>query len=272
MKKMQELNSTITQIIQISAAMRIIRVAPKDWELPDFKAGQFVSLGLPPTVERCSQATKEFKEPKPDKLVKRAYSIASSSKEKQFIEFYITLVRAGSLTPRIFSLEVGDSIEMGTRFVGMFTLDNVPDDKNIVLIATGTGVAPYMSMLRTDALKHKRKIIVIHGASNSWDLGYYSELQLLQSIADNFSYIPTITEPENEKSKWNGDTRFVEEMWKDKVIEKAWGGTEVNSENSHVFLCGNPHMIGSMKELLEAENFTEHSRKNPGNIHIEQFF
>lgn len=269
---MQELNSTVTQIIQISATMRIIRVAPKDWELPDFKPGQFVSLALPGSAPRCPQATEEFKEQDPEKLVRRAYSVASSSKEKQFVEFYITLVRAGSLTPRIFNLEVGDSIEMGKRFVGMFTLEQVPEDNNIVLIATGTGVAPYMSMLRTDALKHKRKIAVVHGASNSWDLGYYSELQLLQSITDNFAYIPTITEPEKEKGKWNGDTRFVEEMWKDKSIEKAWSGTEVNSDNTHVFLCGNPVMIKSMTELLESEGFKEHSRKSPGNIHIEQFF
>ena len=268
---MKELNSTVTQIIQISQIMRIIRVAPNNWELPDFEAGQFVSLGLPGSAERCSQATKEFKEQNPDKLVKRAYSVASSSKEKQFVEFYITLVRAGSLTPRIFNLEVGDTIEMGKRFVGMFTLDQVPEDKNVVLIATGTGVAPYMSMLRTDALKQNRKIAVIHGASNSWDLGYSSELQLLHSMADNFAYIPTITAPEEEKGRWIGDTRFVEEIWKDDTIAKAWG-TEVNSKNSHVFMCGNPMMIKSMTETLESQGFLEHSRKKAGNIHVEKFF
>ncbi len=269
---MQELNSTITQVIQISPTMRIIRVVPKDWELPAFEAGQFVSLALPGSVPRCAQATEEYKEQKPDKLVRRAYSVASSSKEKQFVEFYITLVHSGSLTPRIFNLEVGDSIEMGKRFVGMFTLEKVPAEKNIILIATGTGVAPYISMLRSDALKHNRKIAVVHGASNSWDLGYFSELQLLQSITDNFAYIPTITEPDKEKTPWNGETSFVEDLWKNKVIEKALNGTEINSENSSVFLCGNPIMIKSMMELLEAEGYTEHKRKTPGNIHVEQFF
>ncbi len=269
---MQELNSTISQIIQISPIMRIIRVAPKDWELPEFKAGQFVSLALPGSVPRCPEATEEYKEQNPDKLVRRAYSVASSSSEKHYVEFYITLVHGGSLTPRIFNLKVGDSIEMGKRFVGMFTLEEVPEDKNVVLIATGTGVAPYMSMLRTDALKKRRNIAVVHGASNSWDLGYYSELQLLQSISDNFAYIPTVTDPSKEQAKWTGNTGYVEELWKDKVIEKALNGTEITSENTSVFLCGNPNMIKSMIELLESEGFKEHKRKSPGNIHVEQFF
>ncbi|MEA2042131.1 MAG: ferredoxin--NADP reductase [Bacteroidota bacterium] len=268
---MKELNSTVTQIIQISQSMRIIRVAPNDWELPNFEAGQFVSLALPGSTERCASATEEFKAQDPDKLVRRAYSIASSSKEKQYVEFYITLVRAGSLTPRIFNLEVGDHVEMGKRFVGMFTLDQVPEDKNVVLIATGTGVAPYMSMLRTDALKQNRKLIVIHGASNSWDLGYSSELQLLESIADNFSYIPTITEPEKEKGRWVGETQFVEEIWKDGSVGKALD-YEVTAENTHIFMCGNPAMIKSMTELLEPAGFSEHTKKNPGNIHVEKFF
>lgn len=267
---MNELNCIVSQIVQVSPSMKILRISPDGWDLPDFKAGQFVALLLPPSVPRCPEATEEFNVVEDDKMIKRAYSIASSSKTKEYIEFYITLVHSGSLTPRIFSLKIGDRIGMGTKFVGMFTLDQVAPDQNIILIATGTGVAPYMSMLRTDALKGGRKIAVVHGAANSWDLGYKSELNLLETITERLIYIPTITDPNKEHTKWNGHAKFIQDMWKEKIIEKQIGYTPT-PENTHIFLCGNPKMINTMVELLSEDGFTEHSKRNPGQIHIEKF-
>ena len=168
---MEDLNAVVQQVVQVSPIMKVFRIAPVGWELPEFKPGQFVAIGLPPTSSKCAEATEEPVEPDPDKLIKRAYSIASSNLSKDYVEFYITLVHSGALTPRLFDLKIGDKIWMGNKFVGMFTLDQVAEDQNIVLIGTGTGVAPYMSMLRTDALHRKGNIVVIHGASNSWDLG-----------------------------------------------------------------------------------------------------
>lgn len=267
---MEELNGIITQVVQVSPIMKVFRIAPIGWELPDFKAGQFVAIGLPGASPRCIEATDEFEAQDPDKIIKRAYSIASSSQSKQYLEFYITLVHSGSLTPRLFELKIGDKIWVGQKFVGMFTLDEIPSEQNIVLVATGTGVAPYMSMLRTDALKREGKIVVIHGAANSWDLGYSSELNLLQSIASHFSYIPTITNPEREMTQWTGHKDFIQDMWKAGVVEKQWG-FKPTPENTHVFLCGNPRMIADMCEAMEHEGFKEHSRKSPGQIHIEKF-
>lgn len=263
-------NSVITQIMQVSPTMKIIRVKPEGWEFPEFTAGQFVALGLEAEVPRCAEATEEFKEPAPGTMVKRAYSIASSSSQ-QFIEFYITLVHSGSLTPRLFTLNIGDKIYMAPKPTGMFTLDMVDESKNIVLIATGTGVAPYMSMLRSNALKRKGKLMIIQGASNSWDLGYYSELQLLASMFDNFFYYPTITMPEKEPAGWVGDTRFVEAIWKDGTVNKHFGVTPT-PENTHFFLCGNPNMIKGMQAILVEEGYRLHSRKDPGQVHSEEFF
>ncbi len=265
-----ELNSIVTQVIQVSPSMKIFRIVPDGWELPDFEPGQFVALFLPASCERCSEATEEFKKINPNKMIKRAYSVASSSKNKEYIEFYVTLVRSGALTPRLFSLNIGDRVGMGNRFVGMFTLKQVPKNQNIVLIATGTGVAPYMSMLRTDALRTDRKITVIHGASNSWDLGYKSELTLLEAVTDKFKYIPTITNPEKEPVKWHGNTEFIQELWLNNIIEKETGYKPTH-ENSHIFICGNPNMVNTLVELLEKENFVKHSRKIDGQIHIEKF-
>lgn len=266
---MNELNSVIVQILQVSPIMKIIRVKPIGWEFPEYKGGQFVALGLPGTAERCGDATDEFETPDSDKLIKRAYSIASTS-TADYVEFYITLVHSGALTPRIFNLNIGDKVFMGKKGVGMFTLEEVNPERNIVLIATGTGVAPYMSMLRSDALRRTGNIMIVHGAANSWDLGYSSELQLLESMFDSFKYYPTITEPEKEPAGWSGDTRFIGDIWADELAEKKWG-FKPTIEDTDFFLCGNPRMIEGMVEMLEKDGFIEHKRKTPGQIHVEEF-
>ncbi|MCK5368482.1 MAG: ferredoxin--NADP reductase [Cyclobacteriaceae bacterium] len=267
----RELNSIVTHIMQVSPMMKIVRVKPDSWELPQFTAGQFISLGLPASALRIADSEPEEKEFKPGKMIRRLYSIASSSVLKEYIEFYITIVHSGALTPRIFNLQIGDRIELGKRTSGMFTLDEVPEGNNIILIATGTGVAPYISMIRSNALqKGIGKLAVIHGAANSWDLGYSSELTLIESMSDKFTYLPTILMPEKEPAGWHGDTRFIQDIWKDGAMEKTWG-FKPTPDNTHIFLCGNPGMTEAMSEILGAEGFIEHSRKTPGQIHIESW-
>lgn len=266
---MNELNSVVTQVIQVSPIMKIIRIKPLEWELPKYESGQFVALALPASAPRCEDSTDEHTEHAPEKLIKRAYSIASSSTQ-DYIEFYITLVHSGSLTPRIFALNIGDKIWMGKKAVGMFTLSQIDNDKNVVLIATGTGVAPYMSMLRSNALARTGKMLVIHGAANSWDLGYSSELTLLETMFPNFKYYPTITEPKKEPAGWSGDTRFIGDIWDAGIAEKEWG-FKPTPDDTHIFLCGNPNMVKGMRETLEKDSFIEHKRKTPGQIHIEEF-
>ena len=269
MSLIDELNCVITQSVQVSPIMKIIKVKPEGWKFPEFEAGQFVALGLPPESPRCTASTEEFEAPKPDKLIKRAYSIASSSNDET-IEFYITLVHSGQLTPRLFELQIGDKIWMGKKAVGMFTLEEINENKNVVLVATGTGVAPYMSMLRSNALKRKGKIIVIHGAANSWDLGYSSELKLLDTMFPNFNYHPTITEPGREPSGWNGDTRFIGDIWESGLVNDLIGEKAL-PENTEIFLCGNPKMVDGMKEMLYKDGFKDYKKKSPGEIHAEEF-
>jgi len=271
MAKQLELNSIVTQVMLISPFSIIIRVTPDGWEIPDFEAGQFAVLYLPESAPRCVNALPEEKEINPEKMIRRAYSIASSSKNKEYIEFYITLVHSGELTPRIFALQKGDRIGMTTKFTGMFTMDKAPFEANIVLIATGTGVAPYMSMLRSTALNNpKRNLAVIHGAYNSWDLGYSSELSLLESVVPNFSYLPTVSHPQNEIIPWGGEVGFVQQVWKSKKLEKRWN-QKITPDNTHVFLCGNPYMIEETILLLESEGFIEHKGKVIGQIYAEKW-
>ncbi len=263
------MNAIVTEVRDVSPIMKIFRIRPVGWEIPEFKPGQFCALSLPASAERCAEATEEPKKLAPHKMIKRAYSIASASSSEE-LEFYVTLVHSGALTPRLFNLKAGDKIEIGKRFVGMFTLESIPAEQNIVLIATGTGVAPYMSMLRSDALTRKGKITVIHGAANSWDLGYSSELRLLESVTDKLTYIPTITMADKEPVEWKGETKFIQDLWAEGIVEKKIG-YKPTPEDTHVFICGNPNMIDEVQALLEKDGFIKHKPKTPGQIHIEAF-
>ena len=266
-----EPNATVAQKMEVAPGLMIMRVVPKNWELSAFKPGQFVVIGLPGSAERYFYSEAEVEPPAPEKLIKRAYSIASSSKENQYVEFYISLVRSGALTPRLFNLNIGDELWMAPKITGMFTMDQIDEDKNIILFATGTGVAPYMSMLRTNSLNHeKRNYAVVQGAYTSKDLGYRSELETIERFCPNFTYIPTISHPENEPLAWNGQTGFVQKVWEDRLLHEKWN-TELTPDNTRIFLCGHPLMIDDMIELLGKKGFTEHTRKNPGSIHLERF-
>ncbi len=269
-----DLNVELVQKIKVSPTLGIFRFVPIGWTIPDFKAGQYGVLGLPysaPRLETADVLDETGKDP--DKLIKRAYSVASSPSVKEYIEYYIALVESGELTPRLFALEPGDKAWMSQRFMGMFTLDEVNDDKNLVFIATGTGLAPYMSMIRTHLeCNGKRKFAILHGARHSWDLAYRSELMGFNSICSNFDYLPIIDNLDGKEARWNGKIGFVQDLWNGNVLEEKWG-YKPSPENTRVFLCGNPNMSEDMIKLLESQGFKKYSRKDgTGEIHVEKYW
>ena len=263
----------LTQRVEVAPGLIIIRVTPDGWQLPEFSPGQFAVLALPGTAPRASQADPEEKPPKDAaKLIRRAYSVASSSQAKSHLEFYVALVSTGALTPRLFALEDGDRLWMSSRISGMLTLKDVPEDSHIVLVATGTGLAPYMSMVRTFLERDSgRNFAVIHGAYHSWDLGYRDELTMLDRLNDTFTYVPTLSHPHEEPTPWPGHTGFVQSVWRGGLLAEAWG-SRPTADTTHVYLCGNPMMIEDMLSILGEEGFTEHSRRNPGTIHVERYW
>jgi ferredoxin--NADP+ reductase len=267
------LNAIVTQRIEINPRLINLRVVPEVGELPDFIAGQFVLLGLPWSAPRYSGTGQDSMIPrKPEKLILRSYSVASSSVAREYLEFHVGLVESGLLSPRLFALKTGDRLYLGPQFMGLFTLSEAPTDANVILIATGTGVAPYMSMMRTEAVRGlSRRFAVIHGAHNSFGQGYHEELKTLDAVSPNFDYLPIISNPFEETTPWPGPVGFVQKLWIERAVGKIWG-FEPTPENTHVFLCGNPRMIDEMSRILDGEGYTEHTEKHPGNFHVEKFF
>ena len=266
------LNARLIQRIEVTPGLIIIQVAPEGWELPEFQSGQFNVLGLPGSARRCNEADPEQEPHAPEKLIRRAYSITSSTLGREYLEFYVMLVRSGELTPRLFALNVGDPLFMGKKITGMFTLDSVPDESHVMLFATGTGVAPYMSMIRSSLAEHRhRRVAVVHGAYHSWDLGYRSELETLARVCPHMTYIPLISDPASEPVPWSGSTGFCQDIWQTGIIEQQWG-FRPTPENTHAFLCGHPGMIQGMVDLLTQDSFIEHSKKTPGQIHLERYW
>ena len=272
-----EMNAIVTHRIEVASGLIILRVAPEGWDLPSWEPGQFAVLGLPGSAPRTMLSDPEPENPEadvpaPDKLIRRAYSIASTPEESGFLEFYITLVHSGDLTPRLFALKPGDKIFMGKKISGMFTLDDVPEGNNLILVGTGTGLAPYMSMLRSELECHlDLHTVVLLGARHSWDLGYRGELIAMQRYCPTFHYIPVISRPDEELVKWSGQTGYVQDIWDLGLVDTAMGA-KPTPDTTHVLLCGNPGMIEEMIEKLGKEGFVEGTRKEPGQIHAEKYW
>jgi ferredoxin/flavodoxin---NADP+ reductase len=254
----------------INPQLLVLRVQ-SECPLFDFKPGQFAVLGLLGREPRVPEADGEPGLAEPGKLIRRAYSIASASLERRYAEFYLTLVTSGQLTPRLFALTYGSRLFMGPKASGFFTLDRVAHHKALILVATGTGLAPYMSMLRTLLVSDsQRRFVVLHGARYSWDLGYRAELESLARLRANLTYIPSITRPE-EDQHFRGRTGRIQTLLETGVIEEE-SGVPLDPAAADVFLCGNPDMITAAKAFLLARRFEPDHGKQTGTLHVEEYW
>ena len=267
-----ELNAVVTQKVEVAPGLFIMRIAPVGWQLPPFRPGQFAVLGLPASAARHPLCDLEEPPEAEDKPIRRSYSIASSSREGEYLEVYLTVVRSGSLSPRLAMLNVGERLWLGPRISGLFTFDEVPHEADLVMIATGTGLAPYMSMLRSTLDEaDRRRLAVIHGARHSWDLGYRGELLTMERLRPKLTYVPVISRPTEEPVPWTGEVGYVQDVWRRRVLDGRWDHRPTPA-GTHVFLCGHPEMIDAMVRILEAEGFREHTRLVPGQIHYEKYW
>ena len=268
------LNAVVTLRNEVSPWLMILQVVPDGWDFPDYVPGQFASLGLFGERSRCAAAEAENPVTAPDKLIRRAYSIASSPLNHEFLEFYVALVPNGALTPRLFNLKIGDRIWLSRKATGNFTYDDsqVPKGADLVLVTTGSGLAPFVSMLKTHLrFPAVRRVALIHGVRHSWDLGYRSILMAMEHLRTNFTYLPVISRPEEEPVPWKGATGHVQDVWTGGAVEKAWG-SRPGPETAHIFMCGSPQMSDAMIEILGREGFKEDKRNEPGQIHVEKYW
>lgn len=263
-------SKAIISYIQIQKEdLAVFRFKPKEGELPQYKSGQFLTLGAHIQSE--------------NKVIRRAYSIASNPENRKYIELYIRWVRKplpGRLTTVLFSAKEGDEITW-IKPTGAFTIEEKkpngdPDDRRIVCLGGGTGLAPFVSYARhLHDTGSKREIVVLHGASYVDELGYREELtQLEEESLDrgkdkfNFRYKSAISRPDEWFNRtWNGQKGRVETFLQSKngemsPLEKLVG-EKITKDNTVFFICGWQGTIDGCLDVLTPKGFVTERTKRP---------
>lgn len=264
------LNAVIVSREDLTPELMLMRVLP-DAGVPEFKPGQYATVGVLPDPD-----SEQAKKKNLAKLVLRPYSISSSPLDKEGIEFYLALVPEGLFTPRAWELSEGDRVYMAPKCKGKFTLEGVPADRDLVMISTGTGLAPFVSMLRTYRETGRwRRAIVIHGTRYCGDLGYRAELEALAAKDATITYIPTCSresEPTGGEEDWYGLRGRVNVAIEQQAFRDL-AGIDLSPDTCHVFLCGNPTMVDEVTRDLVERSFTPKDREHPdGNVHFEKYW
>jgi ferredoxin/flavodoxin---NADP+ reductase len=215
---------------------------------PSFVPGQFFNIGL--SIE--------------GKPIKRAYSAASAPGEA--LEFVVSKVSGGMFTPLLFERQEGESVTVDPQPAGFFTLDFLPSGiRDLWLIATGTGIGPYISMLRAGVLAGFHRVIFVHGVRHKEQLTYADEL----TKPRNGVYVPSLTAAEEQVS--TGLNGRIPALIASGDLERVVG-IPFDLEHSHFMLCGNPEMIRDGLLCLEARGLRRHKRREPGHITTEKYW
>jgi len=216
-----------------------------------FNAGQFVNLGL--------EVDGEF--------VRRSYSIASLPGAP--LEFYLKEVPGGALTPRLTRLEPGATVWVERKPQGFFTLAYVPPCRELWLIATGTGLGPFLAMLRgTEVWQRFERVSLVHGARSPAHLSYAEELAALSAKhAGRLVYTPLVSGGEHGSALPGRVTTALA----DGSLE-ARAGLTLDPERSHLLLCGNPDMILEVTAVLALRGLRKHRVRTPGHITSEKYW
>jgi ferredoxin--NADP+ reductase len=280
----------------------ILRVRP-DAGVPKHRPGQYSTLGMGHWEPRAPGCQDEIMKPGEErKLIRRAYSISSSILDdagdlpdrtgQDWLEFYIVLVRHAekappALTPRLFTLKEGDRVFMGEKIAGHYTLDTVKPTDNILFLSTGTGEAPHNYLLwELLHKKHQGKILAACCVRYKRDLGYLSIQEEVARRYPNYTYLSLTTREADTVSH----KVYVQDLLTSGQLEEHLGDT-LDPGRTHVYLCGNPKMIGvpnvdrttgaisfpkplGVIEILSKHGFQmdQPSLKLKGNIHVEEYW
>ena len=270
--------ATITYIQLLKEDLVIMRLVPNDGQVPEYKAGQFITIGLPNPTED-------------NKIVRRAYSIASHPENRKYVELVIRWVRKpipGRLTTQIFNAKVGDEISwIKPTGKALEINDKMPDgskdERRIICIGGGTGLAPFVSFAQhLHAVGDKREIIVLHGASYVDELSYKEllsdlEMDSLDRGKDkwNFKYRATISRPQEWFNRsWGGQTGRVETFLRPKEgglspLEELIGD-KITKDNTIFYVCGWQGTIDGVMDFMKPKGFvTEHDKREDGSFEVK---
>lgn len=266
-------NAVITSWEDVTADLAIVKVSLDSGGVPAFEPGQFCTLGLEKD-EPVVAASPDAPARRGPRMDRRSYSIVSAAHVRDHYEMFVVLVPTGKLTPRLWAMKQGGRVWMQERADGMFTLGQIPRGKDLVMVATGTGLGPYVSMLRTyrgAAERPWRRVVVVHGTRLARDQAYRGELESMASADASVKYVPIVTR-EPEGSAWGGLRGRVHAALEPGTFEKV-AGFSLDPAESHVFLCGNPLMITDVQAMLEGRGFVADKMRGPmGNIHLERYW
>ncbi len=217
-----------------------------------FIAGQYGRLGL----EIDNQ------------IVGRPYSFVNAPHEN-FYEFYSITVSEGPLSPKLSELETGDSIWIDKRVNGFFTLNEVPDGRDIWMLATGTALGPYLSILKSDEVWQRFKnIILVHAVRHKNELTYQETIKKLSAeFNDRFQIIPFVS---REQTDFALTGRIPAAIENGTLEERA--GLSLNPDDSQVMMCGNPDMLTDTRNALRQKGLKKNLRRSPGQITTESYW
>ncbi|MDN3650347.1 ferredoxin--NADP reductase [Reinekea marina] len=224
-----------------------------------FKNGHFVMIGL---------------EQDDGRPLMRAYSIASANYEEE-LEFFSIKVPDGPLTSKLQKIEVGDEVVVGSKPTGTLIVDNLLPGKNLYLISTGTGLAPFMSVIKDpETYEQFDKVILTHGVRTVDELAYKDLIKedlpsneyFGELIQNQLMYYPTVT-----RESYENMGRITELMESGKLFSDL-NLPPMNTETDRFMICGSPSMLKDTCKILDARGFKEARHGNVGHYVIERAF
>ncbi|MBK5537250.1 ferredoxin--NADP reductase [Pseudomonas sp. TH05] len=223
-----------------------------------FRAGQFARLG----VTRADGST-----------VWRAYSMVSSPFD-EFLEFFSIVVPGGEFTSELSRLEVGDSLLVERQAFGYLTLDRFVDGRDLWLLATGTGIAPFLSILQDFEVWEKfERIILVYSVREAKELAYQQLIRelvqrdYLAEVAHKLQFISTVTREQHPGSLNGRITHLIENGELERAV-----GVPLTPEHSRVMLCGNPQMVDDTRALLKQRDMQLSLSRRPGQVAVETYW
>jgi ferredoxin-NADP reductase len=225
-------NGRLSRWEESTPGLAIVGVQALEEPFP-FEAGQYATLGLMGPE---------------GKLVQRPMSVSSSADDLSEYEFFIRLVDSGGFTPLLWKIGVGDPINIkGPK--GRFLLQD--DGRTCLFIASGTGLAPFISMIETlRGRGQSRDVVLLHGVSYDYDLAWREQLTELEASGGfPLRYVGTVSRPQ-QCPDWTGCTGRVETIVEAKLDEYRLGPADTT-----IYLCGNPEMVSAVEEIALARGF-----------------